>query len=146
MGTFVGCGPLRRCQMPKDTSRGWSHTLPEGWTERVSRSSGRTYYLNKYTKKSQWERPTAPAQPAASEEVKCSHILCKHKDSRRPASWRQDPITRSKDEAISIIEGHRARIAAGEVKFADVARTESDCSSAKRGGDLGPFGRGQMQP
>ena len=28
--------------------------------------------------------------------------------------------------------------------FEELARTESDCSSAKRGGDLGFFGRGQM--
>ena len=36
-------------------------------------------------------------------------------------------------------------IVSGEVTFAELASTESDCSSAKRGGDLGPFGRGQMQ-
>lgn len=33
----------------------------------------------------------------------------------------------------------------GEVGFAELASKESDCSSAKRGGDLGLFGRGQMQ-
>lgn len=30
-------------------------------------------------------------------------------------------------------------------KFATIASTESDCSSAQKGGDLGVFGRGQMQ-
>ena len=29
-------------------------------------------------------------------KVRGSHLLVKHKDSRRPASWRQDPITRTK--------------------------------------------------
>ena len=29
--------------------------------------------------------------------------------------------------------------------FMTIARTESDCSSAQKGGDLGLFGRGQMQ-
>ena len=30
--------------------------------------------------------------------------------------------------------------------FEELARTESDCTSAKRGGDLGFFGRRKMQP
>ena len=33
----------------------------------------------------------------------------------------------------------------GEAAFEDLAEKFSDCSSAKRGGDLGPFGRGEMQ-
>ena len=32
-----------------------------------------------------------------------------------------------------------------EAKFAELASKESDCSSARKGGDLGIFGRGQMQ-
>lgn len=39
----------------------------------------------------------------------------------------------------------RRRIVAKEVEFEDLARTESHCSSAQRGGDLGFFGHGQMQ-
>jgi hypothetical protein len=30
-------------------------------------------------------------------------------------------------------------------RFAEIASTESDCSSASKGGDLGWFGRGMMQ-
>lgn len=30
--------------------------------------------------------------------------------------------------------------------FEELARTESDCSSARKGGDLGYFGKGAMQP
>jgi len=33
----------------------------------------------------------------------------------------------------------------GNGDFQAIAQTDSDCSSAKRGGDLGHFGRGQMQ-
>ena len=33
----------------------------------------------------------------------------------------------------------------GETTFAEIASKESDCNSARRGGDLGLFGRGQMQ-
>ena len=36
-------------------------------------------------------------------------------------------------------------IQSGEKSFSELATQFSDCSSAKRGGDLGPFGRGQMQ-
>ena len=69
---------------------------------------GHSYYLNIYTKESQWETPTSPAEretgPGPS-KVQCSHLLVKHKGSRRPSSWREDKITRSKDEAIDILKG-----------------------------------------
>ena len=32
-----------------------------------------------------------------------------------------------------------------EERFHEIARTESDCSSARKGGDLGLFGRNTMQ-
>ncbi|XP_072933579.1 putative peptidyl-prolyl cis-trans isomerase dodo isoform X2 [Epargyreus clarus] len=116
--------------------------LPEGWEMRTSRSTGMTYFMNMYTKKSQWERPEAPADPG---EVRCSHILVKHAESRRPTSWREENITRSKAEALDILKSYRKQIVAGDVTFVDIATKYSDCSSAKRGGDLGLFGRGQMQ-
>ncbi|XP_074654367.1 peptidyl-prolyl cis-trans isomerase NIMA-interacting 1-like [Tubulanus polymorphus] len=115
--------------------------LPDGWIAKDSRSTGKVYYLNSYTKHSQWEKPTEPA----SDQVRCAHLLVKHAESRRPSSWKEDVITRSKEEALEILEGFRRRIVSGEVSFADLASVESDCSSAKKGGDLGPFGRGQMQ-
>merc|ERR1711899_160441 len=120
--------------------------VPEGWEERESRSTGQSYYVNKYTKQSQWETPTEPAKPASEDDkVQASHLLVKHRDSRRPSSWRQDNITISKEEALSILKGYRAKIVSGEATFEELASQFSDCSSAKRGGDLGPFGRGQMQ-
>ena len=33
----------------------------------------------------------------------------------------------------------------GKANFGDIAQENSDCSSAKKDGDLGFFGRGQMQ-
>merc|ERR1711920_939521 len=80
--------------------------------------------------------------------VSCRHILVKHKDSRRPSSWKSEKITRSKEEAIEIVEGFRRKLKeAEEVEpvFVAIARQESDCNSNKRGGDLGKFGRGKMQ-
>mmetsp|Transcript_2515 Transcript_2515/g.4331 ORF Transcript_2515/g.4331 Transcript_2515/m.4331 type:complete len:113 (-) Transcript_2515:105-443(-) len=79
-----------------------------------------------------------------ADTVRASHLLVKHRGSRRPASWRNPEITITKDEAISLLREYRSRILAGE-DFAQLASKVSDCSSAKRGGDLGPFSRGQMQ-
>ena len=106
---------------------------------------GQSYYVNKFTKQSQWETPTEPAKPDSESKVQASHLLVKHRDSRRPSSWREDDITRSKEEALVILKGYREKIVSGEATFEDLASNYSDCSSAKRGGDLCPFGRGQMQ-
>lgn len=77
--------------------------------------------------------------------MRCSHLLVKHRDSRRPSSWREDNITRTKEEAHAILAEFRRQIVAGDKVFEEMAEKYSDCSSAHRGGDLGPFGRGQMQ-
>ncbi|KAK3921122.1 Putative peptidyl-prolyl cis-trans isomerase dodo [Frankliniella fusca] len=105
------------------------------------------YYLNVYTKESQWDTPTSPASSNHSgpSKVQCSHLLVKHAGSRRPSSWREDNITRTKDEAIEILRGYEEKIKAGDATLAELASKYSDCSSAKRGGDLGPFARGAMQ-
>ncbi|XP_076181709.1 peptidyl-prolyl cis-trans isomerase NIMA-interacting 1 isoform X2 [Ptiloglossa arizonensis] len=98
--------------------------LPAGWEKRLSRSTGQHYYLNIYTKESQWDRPDKPADPS---------------------SWREETITRSKEEALELIKSYREQIVSGKATFAELASKYSDCSSAKRGGDLGPFSRGAMQ-
>lgn len=125
--------------------------LPAGWEKRLSRSTGQHYYLNVYTKESQWDVPDKPADPSGNgkpegpEEVQCSHLLVKHSGSRRPSSWREENITRSKEEALELVKSYREQIVSGKVPFSELAGKYSDCSSAKRGGDLGPFVRGTMQ-
>lgn len=44
-----------------------------------------------------------------------------------------------------LISAYRDQIASHKASFGELASKYSDCSSAKRGGDLGPFGRGAMQ-
>lgn len=78
-------------------------------------------------------------------KIRAAHLLVKHKDSRRPSSWKENTITRSKDDAMGLIEGYQKRIRDGETSLGDLAVTESDCSSARKKGDLGFFGRGDMQ-
>jgi NIMA-interacting peptidyl-prolyl cis-trans isomerase 1 len=87
-------------------------------------------------------------------EVRVLHILKKHKDSRRPSSWRhKGTITSTKEQAIKdvrelleILQDVQQDPVELRATFEELARTESDCSSAKRGGDLGFFGRKKMQP
>jgi NIMA-interacting peptidyl-prolyl cis-trans isomerase 1 len=101
--------------------------------------------VNQYTKQSQWERPTEAAEKASTDKVQAKHLLVKHKESRRPSSWRQDVITRTKDEALNLLKEYRDKIESEENSFDSLAEQFSDCSSAKNNGDLGVFGRGQMQ-
>lgn len=78
-------------------------------------------------------------------KIRAAHLLVKHRDSRRPSSWKEQNITRSKEDAIKILRGHEDQIKSGDKKLSDLAVSESDCSSARKGGDLGFFGKGQMQ-
>ncbi len=135
--------------------------LPPGWRVKSSKSRpGVQYYVHDRSGKTQWERPTAkdverPSRRQRTDDgakVRVLHLLKKHAGSRRPASWRRAAITDTKEEAVSQLLALRATIAAApegparREKFAELAGHESDCSSAKRGGDLGHFGRGKMQP
>ena len=80
--------------------------------------------------------------------VRCLHILIKHKDSRRPASHRSENITISKQDATDELKTLITRLDDDSKtnSFEALAKERSDCSSYKRGGDLGWFGRGEMQP
>lgn len=113
-----------------------------------------------YEKEEVVEEPVAePLQPPPTKrpktdlkEVRVLHLLKKHKGSRRPASWRNPNITCSIEEATSELQELLSILKESQTPeelratFEELARTESDCSSAKRGGDLGFFGRRKMQP
>ena len=92
------------------------------------------------------QRSTGAPAAAGGEgdKIRAAHLLVKHRDSRRPSSWREAEITRSKEEALEILKGHEQRIQSGEITLGDLAVTESDCGSARKSGDLGFFGRGDM--
>ncbi|BGP36788.1 peptidyl-prolyl cis-trans isomerase Pin1 [Rhodotorula kratochvilovae] len=141
------------------------------WEIRFSNSRKRPYFYNTATQESRWEVPEALAnadlaslpgaehlaytqqpkqqpQSSGNNKVRASHLLVKHSGSRRPSSWRDANITRSKDEALERLREfeHQLKDAPNLAEtFAKLASTESDCSSARDGGDLGFFGRNQMQ-
>lgn len=46
---------------------------------------------------------------------------------------------------MTIILAHEQRIRSGQTTLGNLAVSESDCSSARKMGDLGYFGKGDMQ-
>ncbi|CEM25089.1 unnamed protein product [Vitrella brassicaformis CCMP3155] len=80
---------------------------------------------------------------SAPDQVRCRHIICKHNKSRNPVSRRTgQPITISEEAAIEELKKIKETLTAAN--FAEVAEQRSDCSSFAKGGDLGFFGRGEM--
>ncbi|TGJ87703.1 hypothetical protein E0Z10_g1073 [Xylaria hypoxylon] len=138
--------------------------LPQAWEVRHSNSKNLPYYFNAIDKVSRWEPPQGTdteklkkymaTHHSASQglntarpegKIRAAHLLVKHRDSRRPASWREAQITRTKEDAMSIIKGHEQKIRSGSTTLGELATSESDCSSARKRGDLGYFGKGDMQ-
>ncbi|KAI9996785.1 hypothetical protein PInf_000047 [Phytophthora infestans] len=151
--------------------------LPRGWKEVQSKSRpGKVYFLHLKSGEKTWKlshvhakerefrhraaadtKKRRSADGSGPESVQALHILVKHSGSRRPSSWRQENITRSKavaeakaggirDKLLACMEANARPAEALRELFEAIAKEESDCSSAKRGGDLGPFTRGKMTP
>ena len=140
--------------------------LPSDWEVRHSTSKNLPYYFNSRSRESRWDSPegtdtevlkTYMAQnhsstnprtdraPAPEGKIRAAHLLVKHRDSRRPSSWREPNITRSLEEAKEIIRGYEQQIRSGQTTLGDLAVSESDDSSARKRGDLGFFGKREMQ-
>ena len=80
-------------------------TVPVGWEMRMSRSWGKVYYLNLFTKKSQWNLPTSPAKPNLDNvQVKAGLQRLKQRDTRGQSSLKED---KSKEEALNILASPR---------------------------------------
>ena len=79
-----------------------------------------------------------------TESIRCTHILVKHTASRNPVSRRTNQqVTLSKEQAMEKIREIQQRVT--PANFKQIAHEESDCGSYVDGGDLGVFGKGDMQ-
>jgi parvulin-like peptidyl-prolyl isomerase len=80
-------------------------------------------------------------------KVHCLHLLIKHQGSRNPVSRRtgKSTVDVSKEDAIKELLVWLEQIVQGTLKFEEAAFQRSDCGSFREGGDLGHFGRGEMQ-
>jgi len=82
-------------------------------------------------------------------EVRTAHLLIKHTGSRNPISRRTNQkVNQSPQEALDELKKYQVYLrkrGPSSEDFAQTASERSDCSSYKNGGDLGYFGRGQMQ-
>lgn len=132
--------------------------LPPNWEIGVSRRKDVPYYYNAETGESSWVPPpdsnvsllrtylsTHFSKHQGGDRIRASHLLVKHRESRRPASWRSATITLSKEDAHARIAEFETEIKEGKISLGELASKESDCSSYRRKGDLGYFNRGDMQ-
>merc|ERR1712123_347971 len=119
----MGTHPIFESDFDCLTDRIMDADLPDGWSKKMSRSSERPYYVNKWTNKSQWDRPTRPAEKPSGEtaDVQCSHLLVKHRDSRNPKSWRNSNITMSKEEALAQLKEYNDMIVSGQRPFEEAS-------------------------
>ena len=135
--------------------------LPSGWEVRHSNSKNLPYYFNPSQQLSRWEPPpgtdtdklkkymaehhSAPdiipvagdhLGPDNNDKIRVVHLLVKHKDSRRPSSWREVGSSRLVIHGGSQID----QITGGDQEdkgrgYVDYTRTRK--SHSKRPSDIG---------
>ena len=81
-------------------------------------------------------------------KVRCAHLLIKHTGSRNPVSRRTgEQVHTTPEDAMAELQQYESKIKSAGIgaAFPKYAAERSDCSSYRAKGDLGVFGRGQMQ-
>lgn len=79
-------------------------------------------------------------------QVRAAHLLIKHTGSRNPVSRRTgQQVDLPPDYALQELQHYEQIIRQNPDAFPHYANQRSDCASFAQNGDLGYFGRGQMQ-
>jgi NIMA-interacting peptidyl-prolyl cis-trans isomerase 1 len=92
------------------------------------------------------EMSASAEKPRRDKTIRCRHVLIKHAGSRNPENWQHQPVTRSREDAKQLLQDLAQDLRAGEITFEHLALKRSDCSSAKRGGDLGELPQTAFAP
>lgn len=113
-------------------------------------------------KKAMIETPAAKKQKTGEiESVRLRHVLVKHKDVKNPVDRKNKPVTRTKQEAESILRRilrelresgedsvEPSKAAKVTPKFTELCRENSDCPTSQKGGamcgDLGWLNTSQL--
>lgn len=124
-------------------------SLPPNWEIRECKDyPGRVYFFDTVKHVSTWIRPVpGPGNSSRSEwppAVYVHHILVKHVDCRDDKTWKNVPVTRTRDGALGKIQNILRDIDQRGVRFEDIARDESDSRTHEKGGSLGWITRGTM--
>ncbi|KEG08819.1 peptidylprolyl isomerase [Trypanosoma grayi] len=81
-----------------------------------------------------------------AEKLRAAHLLIKFSGSRNPVSRRTGQSTAgvTYEAALAELQEWAKKISDGQITFEEAASQRSDCGSCRSGGDLGPFGPGEM--
>ncbi|EOB12180.1 Peptidyl-prolyl cis-trans isomerase NIMA-interacting 1 [Nosema bombycis CQ1] len=105
------------------------------WSRKKDKSTNEYFYLNEETGEQSKTKP--------KEGFRIYHILIKHNKSRKP-------VNRTPEDALekckNIYNSCKLKINDKDFRmfFMDLAKKESECSSNKRGGDLGLVVKNEM--
>lgn len=109
------------------------YTLPAWQTVYLQRVVGPSVTLLEADRQKYLQEHTA--ELAAPQRLRARYIFMRSAESEEPASRARVEVT---------MDELRASILRGEISFADAARKHSQAPSAPRGGEIPPFGHGEL--